>query len=79
MNKGLGYIEANWIHNTNEYGVLYGEHPYYMEGGSDLGELRMGLEGRMTTNWLGWLTLGTQRGRHGYHNETILAGLRYMF
>lgn len=79
MNKGLGYIEANWIHNTHKLGVMQGNHPFYMEGGQDLGELRFGLEGRATTNTLCWMTLGTQRGRHAYHNEIVQFGLRYMF
>lgn len=79
MNKGLGYIEANWIHNTHKLGVMQGDHPFYMEGGQDLGELRFGLEGRASTNTLCWMTLGTQRGRHAYHNEIVQFGLRYMF
>lgn len=81
MNKGLGYIEANWIHNTHELGVMLGDSPTYMEGGRDLGELRMGLEGRLSEdgNCLGWMTVGTQQGRHHYHNDMVQVGLRYMF
>ena len=79
MNRALTYLEANWIHNTHDYGVMMGDTPVYMDGGRDLGEVRIGYEGHLSTNTLGWLTLGTQRGRSGFHNETIMFGLRYMF
>lgn len=79
MNRTLTYLEANWIHNTHDYGVIMGDTPVYMDGGRDLGEVRMGYEGHLSTNTLGWLTLSTQHGGSGFHNETIMLGLRYMF
>ena len=43
------------------------------------GEFRMGLEGHLSRNTLGWATVGVQAGKSGYHNETAQIGLRYMF
>ena len=79
MNKGLGFIEGNWIHNTKKTGVQMGSAKTYMDGGRDLGEFRMGLEGHITRNTLGWATVGVQAGKAGYHNETAQIGIKYMF
>lgn len=79
MNKGLGFIEGNWIHNTKKAGVQMGTDKVYMDGGRNLGEFRMGLEGHLSRNTLGWATVGVQAGKSGYHNETAQIGIKYMF
>lgn len=78
MNKGLGFIEANWIHNTKKAGVQMGNGKVYMNGGRNLGEFRMGLEGHLSRNTLGWASVGVQAGKSGYHNETAQIGIKYM-
>lgn len=79
MNKGLGFIEGNWIHNGKKAGVQMGTDKIYMDGGRNLGEFRMGLEGHLSRNTLGWATVGVQAGKAGYHNETAQIGIKYMF
>ena len=79
MNKGLGFIEGNWIHNTKRAGVQMGTGCKYIKGGRNLAEFRAGLEGHVTKNLLGWATVGVQAGQYGYHNETAQIGLKYMF
>ena len=79
MNKGLGFIEGNWIHQTQRPGVQIGKSHVYPKGARNVGEFRMGLEGHITRNMLGWATVGVQGGKAGYHNETAQIGLRYMF
>lgn len=79
MNKGLGFIEGNWIHNSKKAGVQMGTDKVYMDGGRNLGEFRMGLEGHLGRNTLGWATVGVQAGKSGYHNETAQIGIKYMF
>lgn len=79
MNKGLGFIEGNWIHNTKKAGVQMGTDKIHMDGGRNLGEFRMGLEGHLSRNTLGWATVGVQAGKSGYHNETAQIGIKYMF
>ena len=79
MNKGLGFIEGNWIHNSKKAGVQMGTDKIYMDGGRNLGEFRMGLEGHLSRNMLGWATVGVQAGKAGYHNETAQIGIKYMF
>ena len=79
MNKGLGFIEGNWIHNTKSPGVRMTNGDIYRNGGRNVGEFRMGLEGHLSRNTLGWATVGVQAGKSGYHNETAQIGLRYMF
>lgn len=79
MNKGLGFIEGNWIHNTKRAGVQMGTGRKYIKGGRNLVEFRAGLEGHVTKNLLGWATVGVQAGQYGYHTETAQIGLKYMF
>lgn len=79
MNKGLGFMEGNWIHNTKSPGVRMTNGDIYRNGGRNVGEFRMGLEGHLSRNTLGWATVGVQAGKSGYHNETAQIGLRYMF
>lgn len=79
MNKGLGFIEGNWIHNTKKAGVEMSGSKVYMDGERNLGEFRMGMEGHITKNTLGWATVGAQFGKSGYHNETAQIGIKYMF
>ncbi len=79
MNKGLGFIEGNWIHNTKRAGVEMGTGCKYIKGGRNLAEFRAGLEGHVTKNLLGWATVGVQAGQYGYHNETAQIGLKFMF
>lgn len=79
MNKGLGFIEGNWIHNTKSPGVRMTNGDIYRNDGRNVGEFRMGLEGHLSRNTLGWATVGVQAGKSGYHNETAQIGLRYMF
>lgn len=79
MNKGLGFIEGNWIHNTKRAGVQMGTGCKYIKGGRNLAEFRAGLEGHVTKDLLGWATVGVQAGQYGYHNETAQIGLKYMF
>ena len=79
MNRGLGFIEGNWIHNSKKAGVQMGTDKVYMDGGRNLGEFRMGLEGHLSRNTLGWATVGVQAGKAGYHNETAQIGIKYMF
>lgn len=79
MNKGLGFIEGNWIHNTKQAGVQMGEGKVWRNGARNIGEFRMGLEGHLSRNLLGWATVGFQAGKSGYHRETAQIGFRYMF
>lgn len=79
MNKGLGFIEGNWIHNTKRAGVQMGTGCKYIKGGRNLAEFRAGFEGHVTKNLLGWATVGVQAGQHASHNETAQIGLKYMF
>lgn len=56
-----------------------GTDKIYIDGGRNLGEFRMGLEGHLSRNTLGWATVGVQAGKSGYHNETAQIGIKYMF
>ena len=77
--KGLGFIEANWIHNSRKRGVSMNGDRVYQDGARDSGEIRIGAEGHLKKNLLGWITLGVRAGKGGYHEEAAQAGIKYLF
>ena len=78
-NKGLGFLELNWIHNTKKRGVWMNGDSVYQDGSRDSGEVRIGAEGYLEKNTLGWVTLGVRAGNHGYHEESAQLGIKYLF
>lgn len=78
-NKGLGFLELNWIHNTKKRGVWMNGDRTYQDGSRDSGEIRVGAEGYLEKNTLGWVTLGVRAGSHGYHEESAQIGVKYLF
>jgi len=73
------FTEGNWIHNTKKAGVQMDSDCVYMEAGRNLGEFRVGFEGRLSKNLHGWLTGSIRGGKGGYHTESAQVGLKYQF
>ena len=73
------FAEGNWLHNTKKAGVMMDSDSVYMEGGRNLGEFKIGFEGRLSKNLHGWLTGSIRGGKGGYHTESAQIGLKYQF
>lgn len=73
------FVEVNWIHNTEQYGVNMDGVDVTSEGTRNIGEGKIGVQGSVTPalNLTG--TVGQQIGDAGYSSTTASVGLKYTF
>jgi autotransporter family porin len=73
------FIEANWIHNTENAGVSMDGVALSQTGTKNIGEMRLGIEGKLTSQLNIAGTIGQQIGDNGYNNSTAALGIKYTF
>lgn len=74
------FVEANWLHNTKLYEVtLNNEMTVGQDGARNIGEVKVGIEGNISTNTNIWFNVAGQRGDHSYQNASAMLGLKYSF
>ncbi len=73
------YVELNWIHNTETYGVTMSNVTVEQVGAEDQAEVRAGADWRITDSLSVWGHLGFTSGSDGYSNREGTLGLRYTF
>jgi len=73
------FVEANWIYNTQQYGVRLNDTDLRAAGDRNIGELKTGIEARLGKRFSGWATVAQQMGGAGYHDTTGLLGVRITF
>ncbi|MRT26937.1 autotransporter outer membrane beta-barrel domain-containing protein [Enterobacteriaceae bacterium RIT697] len=73
------FIEANWIHNTKEFGSELNGVKVTQKGTRNLGELKVGVEGQITKNINLWGNIGQQMGDKGYSDTSALFGVKVNF
>lgn len=79
VSRGQGFLELNWIRNSQRPGVVMNGIEFKEEGAKHLGEFRIGMEGQMTENLHGFISGGIRAGGSGWHEETLNVGLKYTF
>ncbi|HBC0587964.1 autotransporter outer membrane beta-barrel domain-containing protein [Enterobacter cloacae] len=71
------FVEANWVHNTKNFGAtLNGEH-VEMAGTRNIGEVKFGVEGQITPRLAAWGNIAQQLGGRGYSDTQGIAGIKY--
>ena len=50
------FVEVNWIHNTETFGVKMGGTKVSRDGARNLGEIRTGVEGKVNNRLSVWAT-----------------------
>ncbi|MDI6958367.1 MULTISPECIES: autotransporter outer membrane beta-barrel domain-containing protein [unclassified Pantoea] len=60
------FIEANWIHNTANYGASLDGVSNNVAGTRDIGEIKVGVEGKINPRLNLWGNVGQQMGGKGY-------------
>ncbi|WP_152960102.1 autotransporter outer membrane beta-barrel domain-containing protein, partial [Trabulsiella odontotermitis] len=60
------FVEANWIHNSKDFGVSLNGQQVELAGARNIGELKAGVEGQLTKNVALWGNVGQQVGDKGY-------------
>ncbi|MWO14512.1 autotransporter outer membrane beta-barrel domain-containing protein [Escherichia coli] len=73
------FIEANWLHNTRDFSARMDGVTTKQAGGRDIGEVKAGLEGQITSHLNMWGNVGVQVGDKGYNNTSAMLGLKYTF
>lgn len=73
------FIEASWLHNTHNFNVKMDDVRINQNGAQNIGEVKVGVEGRLSKNLNIWSNLGVQIGEKDYHDITALIGVKYSF
>lgn len=73
------YIALNWLHNTRSFATQMDDVRVSQKGASNLGEVKIGLEGQINPYLNIWGSAGVQIGDKGYNTTTALVGMKYNF
>ncbi|KNC93443.1 hypothetical protein GM31_19095 [Trabulsiella odontotermitis] len=71
------FVEVNWIHNTQAFGVKMDGTTVSRDGARNLGEVRTGVEGKLNDRLSVWGSVGVQMGDKGYSNTQGMLGVKY--
>ncbi|EGT3575417.1 autotransporter outer membrane beta-barrel domain-containing protein [Citrobacter amalonaticus] len=71
------YVEVNWIHNTESFGVKMDGEKISRDGARNLGEVRTGVEGKLNNRLSVWGNVGVQLGDKGYSDTQGMLGVKY--
>ncbi|MGQ4860241.1 autotransporter outer membrane beta-barrel domain-containing protein, partial [Enterobacter roggenkampii] len=73
------FIEANWIHNTQPTRIRMDDVSNEMRGTRNIGELKTGVEGKITPQLSVWGNVAQQIGDKGYSDTQGMLGVKYSF
>ncbi|EGT3572261.1 autotransporter outer membrane beta-barrel domain-containing protein [Citrobacter amalonaticus] len=73
------FIEANWIHNSKQYGVRMNDTSTSLQGSRNVGEVKVGVEGRLTRDLSVWGNVAQQMGNNGFRDTSGVLGIKYQF
>ncbi|MES0266686.1 autotransporter outer membrane beta-barrel domain-containing protein [Citrobacter sedlakii] len=73
------FVEANWIYNSQNYGVKMDDIRSEVKGTRNIGELKVGVEGQLNARLQLWGNVAQQVGDKGYSDTQGMLGLKYTF
>ncbi len=73
------FMEINWLHNTRNYSVRMNNTYDYLSGPRNTGEVKVGVDGKVSNHLNLWGNVAVQAGKEGYSDTKGMVGLRYMF
>ncbi|NDJ55748.1 autotransporter outer membrane beta-barrel domain-containing protein [Enterobacteriaceae bacterium 4M9] len=73
------FVEANWLHNFGDYSVKMDDVTNSIAGDKNVGELKLGVEGKMANDFTMWGNVAQQVGSAGYSDTTVMFGARVNF
>jgi autotransporter family porin len=73
------FVEANWIHNTQDFGTTMDGSTVKQAGAGNIGELKVGVEGQINKRLNVWGNVGQQVGDKGYSDTAAMIGVKYNF
>lgn len=69
----------NWIHNSKDFAVSMNGVKVEQDGASNLGEIKLGVNGNLNSAASVWGNVGVQLGDNGYNDTAVMVGLKYKF
>ncbi|MCT4703391.1 autotransporter outer membrane beta-barrel domain-containing protein [Enterobacteriaceae bacterium H20N1] len=73
------YIELSWLHNTRDFAARLDDARVSQSGASNLGEVKVGLEGQINPRLNLWGNVSVQMGDTGYNDSAAMIGMKYNF
>ncbi|WP_328592421.1 autotransporter outer membrane beta-barrel domain-containing protein [Yersinia rochesterensis] len=73
------YVEANWVYNTNQYGVRMDGVDDHIKGARNVGELKTGVEAKLTANLSIQGGISGQIGDNSYSDIAASLGGKFNF
>lgn len=73
------FVEANWIYNTHQYGTRMNGISDSQHGSRNIGELKAGVEAKLTSNISLWGSVGQQIGENDYRDTQGIMGIKASF
>lgn len=73
------YAEANWLNNSKQAGATLDDVTVRQAGSRNIGELKLGVEGKINKHLDLWGNAAQQLGDAGYSDTSVLVGVRYRF
>ncbi|GKX60097.1 autotransporter outer membrane beta-barrel domain-containing protein [Leminorella grimontii] len=73
------YTEANWLHNTERAGATMDGITTRQAGSTNIGELKVGVEGQLNKHANVWTNVAQQLGDDGYSDTALTVGFKYRF
>ncbi|MFE4128016.1 autotransporter outer membrane beta-barrel domain-containing protein [Kosakonia sp. YIM B13605] len=73
------FIEANWIHNTQRFATRMDGETISQAGAENVGEVKIGITGRLNPQLSLWGNVGHQLGGKSYSSTQATLGVRYEF
>lgn len=73
------FVEMNWLHNTRKFSTRMDGVSVYQDGAQNLGEIKTGLEGRLSPNLNIKGNVGVQIGAQGYQDLSAMLNVKYSF
>ena len=73
------YVETNWLHNTEQAGAVMNGVSVKQAGNTNVGELKVGVEGQLNKHVNLWTNVAQQIGDKGYSDTALTVGFKYRF
>ncbi|WP_159567707.1 autotransporter outer membrane beta-barrel domain-containing protein [Budvicia diplopodorum] len=73
------FVELNWIHNTENYAVAMNGVNNRQSGAKDIGEFKLGIEGKLNNRLSTWANVAQQFGGNRYTDTQGMFGVKYSF
>jgi len=73
------YVTINWLHDTKSFGSVMNGVKDTITGSRNIGEVKLGVEGKVSKNVNLWGAAGYQQGSHGLRNLEALLGAKILF